>query len=186
MNRSTKGALAAAAAGALLLGGAGSLAYWTGSQSVPGGTFTSGYLQLTDDTCASAPWKLDDGATYSIQRIVPGDTLTKTCTFSIDGVGDHMSVSLDTATPGWSATNALTADLSVASEFDGSVSGTSLGDPAVVTKSETITATITVSFDGGNNDGDAADVDNASNVPTAGLAAALTNITIVATQGHSA
>jgi alternate signal-mediated exported protein len=184
MNKSTKGALAAAAAGALLLGGAGSLAYWSGSQDVPGGTFTSGYLQLTDDTCASATWTLDGGAAYTTQRIVPGDTLTKTCDFAIDGVGDHMTVSLDTATPGWSATNALTDDLSVDATFSGDISGP-LGDPATIGASETITATITVSFDGGNG-GDASDVTNSSNVPTAGLAAALADVTIVATQGHSA
>lgn len=178
MHRSTKGALAAAAAGALLLGSAGTLAYWTGSENVPGGTFTSGYLQLTDNTCATAPWKLDDGVDYTTQRIVPGDSLTKTCTFSIDGVGDHMTVSLDTATPGWSAANALTADLAVTSTFTGSVSGGPLSDPATVTKSETITALITVTFDTASG--------NETNVPTAGLDAVLNDVTVTATQGHSA
>ena len=33
MKNATKGALAAAAAGSLLLGGAGSLAYWTGTSA---------------------------------------------------------------------------------------------------------------------------------------------------------
>lgn len=184
MNRSTKGALAAAAAGALLLGGAGSLAYWSDTENVSGGIFTSGYLRLTDNTCATATWKLDGGADYTTQRIVPGDTLTKSCTFSIDGVGDHMTVSLDTATPTWSATNALTDDLSVDAAFDGSASG-ALGDPATVTKTETITAVITVAFDGGDGDGDAVDVTNTSNVPTAGLQAALAGVTITASQGHA-
>ncbi len=36
MKKSTKGALAAAAAGSLLLGGAGSLAYWTDAESITG------------------------------------------------------------------------------------------------------------------------------------------------------
>lgn len=178
MHRSTKGALAAAAAGALLLGGAGTLAYWSGSDAVPGGAFTSGYLQLTDTDCATATWKLDGGADYTTQRIVPGDTLTKTCSFAIDGVGDHMTVSLDTATPGWSASNALTDDLAVTSTFTGTVSGGPLPDPATVSKSETITAVITVTFDTTSG--------NETNVPTAGLAAALDDVTITATQGHSA
>ncbi|HET6166070.1 MAG TPA: alternate-type signal peptide domain-containing protein [Marmoricola sp.] len=177
MHKSTKGALAAAAAGALLLGGAGTLAYWTGNDIVPGGTFTSGYLQLTDNTCATATWKLDGGTDYTTQRIVPGDSLTKTCTFSVDGVGDHMTVSLDTATPNWSATNALTDALDVTAAFSGSVSGT-LSDPATVTKSETITAVITVTFDSTSGD--------ETNVPTGGLDAALDDVTITATQGHSA
>ncbi len=178
MHRSTKGALAAAAAAALLLGSAGTLAYWTGNADVPGATFTSGYLRLTDDTCATAAWQLDGGADYTTQRIVPGDSLTKTCTFSIDGVGDHMTVSLDTATPGWTATNALTDDLAVSSTFTGSVSGGPLADPATVTESETITAVVTVTFDSASG--------NETNVPTAGLDAALDDVTITATQGHSA
>jgi alternate signal-mediated exported protein len=183
MLRSIKGAVAAGAAGALLLGGAGSLAYWSDDQDVPGGTFTSGYLRLTDNNCATATWKLDGGADYVAQVIAPGDTLTKTCTFSVDGVTDHMTVSLDTATPGWSATNALTDDLSVTSVF--SDSGGPLADPAVLSASDTITAQITVAFDGGNGDLDASDVTNVSNVPTAGLAAVLEDVTVTATQGHS-
>lgn len=177
MNRSAKGALAAAAAGALLLGGAGTLAYWTGSEDVPGGTFTSGYLQINDVDCASASWTLDGGAAYTTQRLVPGDVLTKTCDFTIDGVGDHMTVSLDTATPGWSATNALTADLAVDATFVGATSG-ALSDPAVVGNDEMVTATITVTFDPASG--------NETNVPTAGLDAVLDDVTILATQGHSA
>ena len=176
MNKTAKGALAAAAAGALLLGGAGSLAYWTGTQDVPGGTFTGGYLRINDVDCATAAWTIDGGAAYTSQRIVPGDVLTKTCDFTIDGVGDHMTVSLDTATPGWSSSNALTDDLAVAASFMGLTSG-ALSDPAVVAKDETVTATITVTFDPTSG--------NETNVPTAGLAAALDSVTITATQGHA-
>lgn len=185
MRKSTKGAVAAAAAGALLLGGAGSLAYWTGEQDVPGGTFTSGYLAINDVDCATAGWTLE-GAAYTTQLLVPGDELTKTCSFTIDGVGDHMTVSLDTATPTWSGTNGLIDDLSVDATFAGSVTPGPLADPATVTKDETITATITVTFDGGDGDGDATDVTNDSNSPTDGLDAILADVTITATQGHSA
>lgn len=184
MRKSTKGAVAAAAAGALLLGGAGSLAYWTDGQDVPGGTFTSGYLQINDVDCATAGWLLE-GVAYTTQLLVPGDELTKTCSFTIDGVGDHMTVSLDTATPGWTGTNGLIDDLSVSATFTGSVSGL-LADPATIGKTETVTAAITVRFDGGNGDGDATDVTNDSNVVTTGLTAALADVTITATQGHSA
>ncbi len=47
MNRSTKGAIAAAAAAVLLLGGAGSLAYWSADGEVGGDTITSGSFTLT-------------------------------------------------------------------------------------------------------------------------------------------
>ena len=41
MNRTTKGAIAAGAAAVLLLGGAGSLAYWSDCQDAAGGTINS-------------------------------------------------------------------------------------------------------------------------------------------------
>ena len=53
MKKSTKGALAAGGAAVLLLGGAGSLAYWTASGSVPGGSLTSGSMTLSSVTCGS-------------------------------------------------------------------------------------------------------------------------------------
>ncbi len=48
MNKSTKGALAAACGGVLLLGWAGSLAYWTDGTNIDGDSFASGHLQLTE------------------------------------------------------------------------------------------------------------------------------------------
>jgi alternate signal-mediated exported protein len=176
MNKSLKGALAAVAAAALLLGGAGSLAYWSGEEDVPGGSFTSGYLRINDVDCATAGWTLDGGAAYTNQRLVPGDELTKSCSFTLDGVGDHMTVSLDTATPGWSSTNALTDDLTVDAAFEGA--GGPLPDPAVIDQDETVTATIVVTFDSASG--------NETNIPAAGLAAVLDDVTITATQGHSA
>ena len=63
MNKASKGALAALAAGVLLLGGAGSLAFWTDTAEVAGGAINSGELSLTDTTpgtCADADWVLDE------------------------------------------------------------------------------------------------------------------------------
>ena len=59
MKKATKGALAVTAAGALLLGGAGTLAYWNDVQGVTGGTISSGHLKLTPGTCDG--WKLNNG-----------------------------------------------------------------------------------------------------------------------------
>lgn len=93
MKKSTKGALAASAAGVLLLGGAGSLAYWTDNQPVDGGTIASGSLTLSAITCDAA-WK--EGA-LTVTTIVPGDTITKSCTGTLTLVGDHIgaTVALD-------------------------------------------------------------------------------------------
>jgi alternate signal-mediated exported protein len=95
MNRSTKGAIAAGAAAVLLLGGAGSLAFWTDSDPVGGGTFTAGSLNLVAlNTCSV--WNLDTGEpggqpfNPATGKIVPGDTITKVCTFTIDAVGEHL------------------------------------------------------------------------------------------------
>ncbi len=177
MNKSTKGALAAACGGVLLLGWAGSLAYWTDGTNIDGDSFASGHLQLTNDTCGTAAWKLDGGANYGSQLIVPGDTLTKTCAFTVDGAGEHIGVTLDTATPGWTGTNALTADLAVSAVFT-DANGATIVDGATVDADETVTATVTVTFASGS--------DNDSNVAPNGLSAALADVTITATQTHAA
>ena len=49
MKKSTKGAVAAAAAGVLLLGGAGSLAYWTADGAADGGSITAGGIATPAD-----------------------------------------------------------------------------------------------------------------------------------------
>ena len=58
MKKSTKGALAAGGAAFLLLGGAGSLAYWT---DTPTSRHRAGVRHLTiiSNDCGSAPWELD-------------------------------------------------------------------------------------------------------------------------------
>jgi alternate signal-mediated exported protein len=182
MKKTTKGALAAAAAGTLLVGGAGTLAFWTDATDVSGGAFTSGHLKLTDSTCTSAGWTIDttDVAVDADTRIVPGDTLTKVCTFKINAVGDHIKVNLDTATPDWNTTgsdSALTGKLTVGATFkDGT---TVINDGDAVTPGHTITATITVDFPAG------AAADNDSNSLT-GLSAVLDGITLTASQSHAA
>lgn len=46
MNKATKGAVAAGAAGILLLGGAGTFALWEDNASITGGTVSTGHLDL--------------------------------------------------------------------------------------------------------------------------------------------
>jgi len=92
MNKSTKGALAAGAAAVLLLGGAGTLAFWNDSAEVDGGTLTAGTLTLSDVTC-DATWT--EGADTDVQLLVPGDTVTKECTGTITMTGDHISATVE-------------------------------------------------------------------------------------------
>ena len=97
MNKSAKGALAAAAAGSLLLGGAGSYAFWTSSQTVDAGSLASGSITLTAVNCPTSFTHTETGTAVSL--IVPGDTITKQCTGTLTLVGDHIgaTVALDPA-----------------------------------------------------------------------------------------
>ncbi|MBZ5733800.1 alternate-type signal peptide domain-containing protein [Nocardioides sp. TRM66260-LWL] len=154
MRHSLKGALAAAGAVVVLVGGSGTLAFWTDAVTLPGGTgIASGSLKLTDTTtggCAAAGWVLDSaaspaGATFvpATGRLVPGDVLTKTCTFTVAATGTHLTAGIAVTQP--TKTGSLASALTVAGTF------TSGGSPVTTLTSAndgaTITARITLTFD---------------------------------------
>ena len=97
MRKSTKGALAGAAAAVLLMGGFGTHAAWNDEDQVPGGTINTGHLNLTS-SCGD--WDLVNaalGTTTAIAqadlgtlRMIPGDVLTKLCTFTVHIEGDNL------------------------------------------------------------------------------------------------
>jgi alternate signal-mediated exported protein len=95
MNKLTKGAIAAAAGVVLLLGGAGTFAFWNSTAQVAGGTITAGNLSVSN---ADGPgvWTDQNGTVVNIAtyRIVPGDTLTYTDTLSVTAVGDNLVATL--------------------------------------------------------------------------------------------
>jgi alternate signal-mediated exported protein len=98
MNKLVKGALAGAAGIALLLGGAGTFAYWNSTAGVTGGTITAGDLKIVNDGAAGV-WKDQTGtvinpATY---RIVPGDVLTYTDDLTVTAVGKNIAATLGLA-----------------------------------------------------------------------------------------
>lgn len=177
MKKSTKGALAAGAAGVLLLGGAGSLAYWTDAGTVNGTDITSGHLALDpvaaecDDT-----WRLNDTEDYVAQVLVPGDTLTRHCTYTVDMAGDNLEAELDVSAP--DLTGTLADGLSMAgSSF--TVDGVDIvpGAPTTIVDGASVAVDLEVDF---AEDGTA---DNAYN-DADGLAAALDDVTVTATQVH--
>ncbi|MCC6270567.1 MAG: alternate-type signal peptide domain-containing protein [Microbacteriaceae bacterium] len=93
MNKLTKAAIAGAAGIALLLGGAGSLAYWNTSASLTGATITAGELTITANN--DGAWSDADGAiTIASFRAVPGDVLTYTATFDVTAVGDNLTATV--------------------------------------------------------------------------------------------
>lgn len=154
MRHSVKGALAAAGAVGVLVGGTGTLAFWTDTVTVPGVTgITSGTMKLTDTTvggCGSVGWVIDAsespaGGAFvpASSLLVPGDVLSKTCTFSVAATGTHLRATIGVSAPSISGT--LASALTVAGTF------TKAGSPVTTLTSAddgaTVTATITVTFD---------------------------------------
>ena len=177
MNKTSKGVLAAGTAALLLLGGAGSLAYWSDSDTVAGSDFNSGSLHLTPvdgDDCNV--WNLETGEPGGqpfdpvTGKIVPGDVITKVCTFDVDAVGEHLRATV-TAVPGTNS-GALVSSLSVAAtglKIDGStITGITEDNDGDV-----LSVTVAVTFN------------SASNNTTQNLAAALADINIVTQQVHT-
>lgn len=183
MKKTTKGALAAGAAATLLLGGAGSLAYWTSSTSVAGGSLTSGSISLTGVTCA-ATWTYggaDAGPATPVTAIVPGDEVQKTCTGTITLVGDHIAATVAVDPASWSTTNALSNALQASATLTSPAGGTITGPtPAGGTP---VSFTIDVQFPYGgpvSSPSPTTGADNTTQVETA----TLNTINVVAVQTH--
>lgn len=103
MNKVAKGTVAAAAGVILLMGGAGSLAYWNDSASLGGNgqTISAGQLDITAvnagawtkgfynnaGTQVVAPAAVAD---LSAVRVVPGNRLVYTQTFNVTASGDDL------------------------------------------------------------------------------------------------
>ncbi len=152
MKKSAKGALAAAAAGSLLLGGAGSYAFWTSSQDVGTEAINSGSLTLGAPNCTANPgthdWQIDGGAAYvaGTTKLVPGDTISKVCDLPLTLVGDHIGATLAIDTAAFTAdATTLASELTPSATFlvDG-VGYTPILDPGT----HTVRATVSVTFNG--------------------------------------
>ena len=171
MKKSTKGAFAATTAAVLLLGGAGTLAYWNDTVSVPGVDLVSGVMWLGEPDCGQG-WTLDGGAAFT-QALVPGDVLTEVCTIDLVADGAHLGADLVLGLPSWGATNTLTNQLAASATF--TVNGAA--KTHVTTADDTgvgeIQATVSVVFNG----------PAATNL-SQGLLATLNDVNVVATQTH--
>ncbi|MFT4083272.1 MAG: alternate-type signal peptide domain-containing protein [Nocardioides sp.] len=183
IKKSTKGSLAAGAAAVLLLGGAGSLAYWNSTQDVAGGDIVTGDMSITAPTCTD--WTLDSaeetaGDTFdpTSDTLVPGDVITETCTTTFNGTGNHLRATLDAeagTNDGLFTSGELSLDVgSLESSSDGTtwttVPATGLTED---NDGDSVELEVTVSFDG-SADNDTEDVTSA-----------LGDIVITATQVHS-
>ncbi|MBE7325786.1 alternate-type signal peptide domain-containing protein [Nocardioides sp. Y6] len=174
MNKSTKGAIAAGAAAVLLMGGAGTLAYWNAEGSIAGGAIEAGTLALDPVTDPAATWRLNGttvtGNNLSSVRIVPGDTLTYTGAWTIDATGDNLQA--DVSFSGLEADGSLAAKLTVNDTY--TLEGDPLTAGAEITEAndgDVLGATVVVNFPFGTA------VDNDSQGMTLNLAAGKVTLT---------
>ena len=96
MNKLMKGAIAGAAGVALLLGGAGTLASWTGSAAVAGGTIVAGNLKVAS-SATPATWSINGGPArpnLTGYLAVPGDTIVYTKPMAITATGENLFATL--------------------------------------------------------------------------------------------
>ena len=166
----TKAALAAALAVLLLLGGAGSLAYWNDTEVIDGTPLTSGELKLTTPDCGTG-WLY--GATGSVplvnQLIIPGSVVRKLCTINIVATGEGLQANLGISTAAFNNSNPLATQLSPAATF--LVNGAS--QPAITStdNGKSISANITVTFTGAT-----------ATILSQGLSTTLNNLSVTVTQ----
>ncbi|NYD56827.1 alternate signal-mediated exported protein [Nocardioides marinisabuli] len=137
MRTSLKAALAGVAGAGLLLGGAGSLAFWNDTQTENGGTIESGTLNLLDRDCSG--WVVagsEPATTVDLLNdflVVPGTEVSKTCTYGVKVEGVlEASLSVNDADDDGLE---LGPELEVTSDFSilDSVGDPSVGDAVVVT-----------------------------------------------------
>lgn len=152
MHTTTKGAVAAGAAAVLLLGGAGTLAFWSDDATVNGGSVTSGSLSIDPISCTPT-WQYAAGSaadTDVVQGVVPGDSIYKVCTFDVGAVGDHLSASPTIpATLAYSPANLPGSTLSLPVAATYTLDGNAFGAADVITEDndgDTLAARIVVTF----------------------------------------
>jgi spore coat-associated protein N len=118
MHKPVKGAIALGAASLLLLGGAGTYALWSDTDTVDGGTIASGQLRFVDTT--PGVWTDISEGTPGVVipdieefQIVPGDVLTFSAATTLRAEGDNLAATLSGTLPTASGSPELLADVSV-------------------------------------------------------------------------
>ncbi|MDQ6526849.1 alternate-type signal peptide domain-containing protein [Nocardioides sp. LHD-245] len=190
MKKTTKGALAAGTAAVLLMGGAGTLAYWTDSATVAGTGVTTGHLKLINADCGDG-WLVDAGTPdefplVGATRLVPGDTFSQTCTYDVDAVGDHIlaEVTIDEGT-GFTGNADLLEELDLSSSSIEVNNVAYAGGAVAVSDGQTIEVTFVAAWPFNDQVDDPAQgagaIDNGANV-SGGVTAALAAVGVTLTQ----
>lgn len=153
MKKITSAAVAATLGAALLLGGAGTLAYWSDTKTSESQTISSGNLQM--DVATGQNWTIKRAAGSAApvafvpgtDKIVPGDVLTQTVNVPVKLVGKNIAARLTVNTP--NLTGALKDDATVAVT---NINGTAIAAGAAssvilgATDASSVPVTVTVTF----------------------------------------
>ncbi|GAB3410807.1 hypothetical protein GCM10027515_31590 [Schumannella luteola] len=166
MNKLTKGAIAGAAGIVLLMGGAGSLAYWTGTADLGNAqTITAGQLKAAAGTTGT--WLVNNAAVPAAYKIVPGDQLTYSQNVTVDASGSNLkfqvslangAITADTANANSTASSNLVGRLQKAAAFTVSgsnvtlVSGTTDTYKVATAGSTTVAVSVTITWTNSFND----------------------------------
>ncbi|GHD45001.1 alternate-type signal peptide domain-containing protein [Mycetocola manganoxydans] len=158
MKKTTAAAVAAAVGAALLLGGAGTLAYWSDNAETTAQTISSGDLDF--GTIANDTWKIQQVVTTGTpsvtkktasvdfkpdtMKIVPGDVLTRQLTLPVTLVGQNIAAELTVAPI------AVPAALTSAVTQEVFVNGTKVTAPVKVTTDATIKLVVTFDWNATN------------------------------------
>ena len=150
MRTSLKAALAGVAGAGLLLGGAGSLAFWEDAEDLDGGTIIPGLLDLGAPKCD--PWQLDTaGGNFVLasDTVVPGDKLTQVCELALSVTGDHLKADIEAIAPAFGGSNDLDSALEAAAvyELDTDVNDDNVGERLIDPEAAPVNLTV-------DNDGD--------------------------------
>ncbi|KAA1424121.1 alternate-type signal peptide domain-containing protein [Nocardioides antri] len=182
MKKSTKGAVAAGGAAVLLMGGAGTLAFWTATGDADGGAITAGSMTLTPVGC-DANWVYatgSAGAGTTVTTFVPGDVVTKECTFTIGATGDNLSATVDAPDTLTFTTAPAATSFSATVDATYDVDGTAIADGGTVTDAddgETLTVAFEVDIPFGT-----ADPTGINDNDMQGVVATLDTLTVTLTQ----
>lgn len=152
MKKVTKATIAAAAAGVLLLGGAGTVALWSANEGINAGTVSTGHLTL--DAAAAGEWSdvsipgTPTAFAPLTDDIVPGDTVAyeQTVIVSADGKNLKGELTASGLTGGSALPDGVTVDVVV----DGSAEGLTQVGNAIsfdAAGDYVVPVTVTVTFD---------------------------------------
>jgi alternate signal-mediated exported protein len=139
MNKLVKGAVATAAGVALLMGGAGTFAYWNASTGITGGTIVAGQLTVADATPSDGVWTVQKNGTgtaavvsLSSYKASPGDVITYTKSVKITATGDNLTAKLSLAPGSIAGTTISTPDTSLASYLTKTATINIVSPPATI------------------------------------------------------